>query len=456
MLITTFLQVIIYRKSSIQLLVEQDEEGMIHSLLGSLPELIDGESQSLPDAPTIYGTSDNINGDAHFPVSKSRFPDGNGCAVISDDVGDLYQGNDSHQRTGALLARTDDVYLGTSCSPDSADPRIGTGAGISTGTEHDAHSSNVDKGLATDGNPDTTTCSTVSSRTELATNLDKPEGIEIPTYQEKMIWGKSNIFRSPTISPQVPSPSGDSISPTHQFIHNDLLPEASPRSPESATISGPACVDHHMSPILEPTEAQSRPPTPNNSVSRHSAPSHRSKLHRIKPLPLSLPDLLRQADGLLNTYPPSHPDLRVHEIMGKDSVVQTWHAPIISDARDMPMDKWESGDYLESLVNSEDIVISSPPPSPVLRPRLHDTKYSPSSNWNGKGLLSLRQVGLRLGLLTPSERRLVLAGALVVVIIAVALKYNKLPKGLEMCVFWKDQRRLVSMILTFWGRAPWS
>ena len=434
---------------------------MIHSLLGALPELIDGEP--VMNAPT-YATAESVNGDAPLPVSEDQQPDGDVCVL--DDLGDLHQGNDSHQRTDAPLARTHGAHSVMLGARESTDTDNGARTGIPADAEHDVHSPNVDANLTSDLNTTITACSSASPGTETndSDGMDAEEN-EISTLHRRTDVGKSNTFttsvlRLSTVSLGPRSSSNDS-GPTDRSPQKDPLLAAPPTHQPVTTSQSPrsaSYVDHDVSPVLpscNPTEAKNLLPTSNKSVLQHSPPPHRGKqLHRNKAPPLSLPYLLRQADALLTTYPPSHPALRVREIMGKDSVVQTWHAPMITNTRDTSVDEWESDDYLQSLVNSENIVVPTPPSSPVLRPRF--PKYASTSRWNGKGVLGLRQVGLRMGLLTPLERRLLLAGVLLVIGVAVVLKYNKLPKCLESWMLWQNQRRLASSISTFWGRAPWS
>lgn len=413
---------------------------MIHSLLGALPELIDGEL--VMNAPT-YGTAESVNGGARLPVSENQQLDEDGCTALAlNDVGDLHQGNDSHQRTDAPLARTHDTHSDMLGTRESTNTNNGSRTGIPADAEHNVHCSNVDASLTSDPNTTITACSSASPGTELTNDsgeIDAGE-IEISTLHRRLS----------TVSLGLRSSSGDSLSPIDQSPHNDPLPAASTIHQPVTTSQSPrsAYVDHGVS-LCDLTEAKNFPPTSDKSALQHSAPPHRGK-----PLPLSLPYLLRQADALLTIYPPSHPALRVHEIMGEDSVVQTWDAPTITNSRDTSVDEWESDDHLQSLVNSENVVVPTPPPSPVLRPCF--PKYDSTSRWNGKRVLGLRQAGFRMGLLTSLERRLMLAGVLLVIGVAVALKYNKLPKCLDSWMLWQSQRRLASSILTFWGRAPWS
>ncbi|KAL4079648.1 rab-GTPase-TBC domain-containing protein [Scleroderma citrinum] len=409
--------VILYRKPSIQRLVEQDEEGMIHSLLGALPELVDGEPEFL-DTLT-YGTTEGVDGDARLPVSDDHEPDGSLCtASVLDDAGDLHQGTDSHQRTSESLARTNDSHSAMSNVRISDDVNNGTCTGMPANTE-EVQSPTMGTNLISDYDSIVTACSPLSRGTELTNDSDET--------------------------------NTDGFDVLHQRTKIDPLLEATLENRQS-TPQPCSRDEYHVS--TELTEAATRPSTP-KKIAPQQYSSYRSKHpHRKKPPPISLPYLLRQADALLTSYPPSHSALRVHEIMGKDSVVHTWRAPMIAKTRDTSVDKWVSDDYLQSLVNSQDIVVPTPPPSPIHHPRYSDKKYAPK--WFSKGALSMGRVGLRMGLFTPLERRLLLVGALLVVGVALALKYNRLPRSLESWVLFQPPRGLVSSILTMWGRVPWS
>ena len=219
---------------------------------------------------------------------------------------------------------------------------------------------------------------------------------------------------------------------------------------------------HSSSDLTRPSPIQSS--TVENGPISHLGKPAPSK-SRAKQVPLSLTYLLRQADDLLTAYPPSHPSLRVTEILGPDSAMRTWRPlPISTKARDAVPEKQPyhcTDDYLETLVNSSCIVIPSPPPSPPPGPRLPVKKAKASPRTLSKALLDPRRIGLRLGALTSAERRVLFMGALFVVGAAMALKSGKVSyvdgivkanggDGLKR--LWSGKWTLVSSMVAAWGR----
>jgi hypothetical protein len=143
----------------------------------------------------------------------------------------------------------------------------------------------------------------------------------------------------------------------------------------------------------------------------------------------------------------------------------TWHPPPLrTEANDEVPGKApynQTDDYLESLVNSPHIVIPSPPPSPLLNPRLPEKKLKVPSRSVARRLLNPHRIGLRLGALTPAERRVLLLGALFVVGAAIALKSARMPGASSVAKasggdalkrLWQGKWTLISSAVAAWGR----
>ena len=151
-----------------------------------------------------------------------------------------------------------------------------------------------------------------------------------------------------------------------------------------------------------------------------SVPSVKSSQARI-----SLPSLLTHAAQLLEAYPPSLPELHVKDILGPKSAAHTWRPPPrenvfsvqFDNERDNEVESWVGGpDVVLPFVENEDIEGS-------------ETKRKTKSR---KGPVTQRRrpfllhgIRLRLGVLTPTERRVLLVGALVVVGLAITLRQNR-------------------------------
>ncbi|KIM91331.1 hypothetical protein PILCRDRAFT_810596 [Piloderma croceum F 1598] len=83
-------------------------------------------------------------------------------------------------------------------------------------------------------------------------------------------------------------------------------------SEEEGTLNSSHTLTHSLSPS----------PSPSPSPTRPTSPSPFTRPKRAPKIPLTA--LLTHADELYATYPPSHPSLRLSEIMGPQSVVFTW------------------------------------------------------------------------------------------------------------------------------------
>ncbi|KAH7887088.1 rab-GTPase-TBC domain-containing protein [Phlebopus sp. FC_14] len=446
---------VLYRKPSIYLLAERDEEGMIHSLLGALPELVDSEHDS------VFETRHDEEGDeTDLEITDGEHPgsmapaDGNSlleppirsnhdegaCLAINSDqpsqLVNLMNGNTnatpgitgsndeaSHPNKDTLEAR-DTTNYGTQQNQNCSDERSGSRRSMDISQDTNSSSSSPGEPSCAPAVRDLSTESPVT-----------PEG----TSTDSATSGETGAETRFQIDVSDPCPSP--ILPTQP------RPSLSSRRSSSRISSNPSCDAPRPTPSV---------PSPSPSPRKRSPSKYRNA-------PLSLPHLLRQTDALLAAYPPSHPSLRVRQTMGPDSVVWTWREPNLSQIpTETPHE--QSDDYLESLVNSSHIVLPTPPPSPPPSPPLPDKKLKPWRPSKAKALLSPRKIRLSLGALTPTERKVLFVGALLVVGAAIALKTGKIPRtgevgngkgdaGEGLNRLWHGRWwSVVSSVVSAWGR----
>ncbi|KAI9569899.1 rab-GTPase-TBC domain-containing protein [Boletus coccyginus] len=430
---------ILHRKPSVYLLAEQDEDGMIHSLLGGMPELVDVE-------PEFYHTGNNEGTVTEVDrVAEAGMVSGRSIAVSRSNGGageDEGRSAEDIDRILRILRKDTQTRVSR---------KILKRAGrkpIQCPVPSDVAQSN-DTLLANNLN-----ASTEPNSPPKVTNQNRVGGPDSSTLE---------------LAASIPLPDSRPASP---------IPLSGPSSPVQSTtplVQEATSVDHHTS---APSTSDHVPPHSHSSSdpTRSSPPiksfavengpmSHFDKSapskSRAKQVPLSLPYLLRQADDLLTAYPSSHPSLRVTEILGPDSAMRTWRPlPISTVPEKLPYHYTD--DYLETLVNSSCIVIPSPPPSPPPGPRLPVKKAKVSPRALTKALLDPRRIGLRrLGALTSAERRVLFVGALFVVGAAMALKSGKISYvdgivkangGDGVKRLWNGKWTLVSSMVAAWGR----
>ena len=417
---------------------------MVHSLLGGIPELVDTVPESINTAniDLVQGTVTEVDRVADNETTGGNFGSSGG-------------GPDSHDRLHSESAD------GTSMLPNiseqtrvSHEDTMGCEDGLDQSTVSSDAVPGSDTPPADSSNPNTK--SALFPETIDHSFVDGPHALT-PELAASVPLPDSRPA-SPIPFPEHSSPA-QSTTPLFQEVgsieHRSPSPSAYSLVPSRsrATSLDTTCPSSPMQPF-----------TIANEPTSHSGKSVPSKL-RNKPAPLSLAYLLHQADVLLTTYPPSHPSLHVAEIMGPDSAMRTWRPlPISTKVRDaIPEEQpyCETDDYLETLVNSSHIVIPSPPPSPLLGPRLPARKGKLSPRAASKALFDPRRITLRLGALTSAERRVLFIGALLVVGAAMALKSSKVScvdsivKGSEgdgLKRAWNGKWTIVSSVVAAWGR----
>lgn len=280
------------RKEEVRVLVEEDEDGMIHSLLSSLPALID----------------------EHEPLSISK--DASASSTLVEFSLDLpHLQND-----------------GTSIRPSS--PPLSTLV--------DSTDTSIDTTIVADPELD--------SIHSLAAEEMKGE-----------VNGLGRPKQSPVLLPDEP-PNNSNSSPVKAEVSVNVNGEATPikSSQEAIVITRRGSYETPSRPIT-PTKAILNGFPNNESLSSHAQTSPSTTVSTMRPVPptstesptLSLSSLLAHASHLQTLFPPSHPSLHLSEIMGPQSVVHTW-SENFSD--------WPSDDEAEKMVSRIDLVVYSSGP----------------------------------------------------------------------------------------------
>lgn len=391
---------------------------MIHSLLGGIPELVDAE-------PEFYDTGNNEGAATEVDRAVEDETVSAESAAISSHISEH-----THVASDTLAGNEDELVQSTAPSD------VAQGGDTFQANSSNPSAEAIPVPKATEESVDGPHGSTL----ELAASIPLPDS---PPASPIPFPGPSSVVLSSTPLPQ------EATFVDHHSASPSIPDHALSRSPSSSDLTRPS---------IQSSTVANRPTS--QAVKTVSSKS------RTKPPPLSLTYLLRQADDLLTAYPPSHPSLHVIEILGPDSAMRTWRPlPISTKARDAVPEKMPynyTDEYLETLVNSSYIVTPSPPPSPSLGPRrlaAKKTKVSPKAL--SKALFDPRRIGMRLGALTPAERRMLFMGALLVVGAAMALKSGRVPcvggivktsggDGLKR--LWNGRRTLISSVVAAWGR----
>ncbi|KAF9235542.1 rab-GTPase-TBC domain-containing protein [Melanogaster broomeanus] len=433
---------VLHRKPSVYLLAEQDEEGMIHSLLGRLPELVDAEPEfigveAVDDNTSarnghcgveLYHTSEersvagSVNARSSLDCDAQTYPDMSmqqspGDRVVAQ-AGELTPSDRMDVHVIPWKSRIKDIMTITEGGGENINPSV------SRVVQHDHdHPSESSRSSSREATGDDSAGVPLQESSPLALDSQLLSPPRAGSHPLSVQW-TSSLQEDTTIV----NSSDPSVSKPHSLSSAPPSPSRTHSRSSSSHPTRPSSPEHPSVISNKPTTRSFHSPPPNSRL-------------RSKPTPLSLPCLLRQADVLLAAYPPSHPSVRVNEITGPDSAMRTWHAPPISTistkATDAAPDQApynETDDYFESLVNSSRI-----------------KKFRDQPRAAGKGLLNPRRIGLRLGALTPAERRLLLAGALLVVGAAIALKMpGSGSEGLKR--LWNGKWSLISSAVAAWRR----
>lgn len=204
--------------------------------------------------------------------------------------------------------------------------------------------------------------------------------------------------------------------------------------PSETLIDGTAQINADID-FVQPSQPQLVPPHP-PFLSRPTSPtslgtsrsssriaSRSPSLPPQKSRPISLPSLLTRAAQLLEAYPPTLPELRVKDILGPKSVVHTWRPP--QDRLSTSCDAERDNDA-ESWVGSPDVVVPFVEDEDIEESESErKTKSRNGPITRHRRLVLLHRLRLRFGLLTLTEKRILLLGAVAAVGLAVALRQNR-------------------------------
>ncbi|KAG2343019.1 hypothetical protein BDR05DRAFT_948435 [Suillus weaverae] len=355
--------VILVRKPDVLQLAIEDEDGMIHSVLNALPSLSD-DSETTSDVPS-----------------------------------------DQHARSGSL-------------------------------DEEDMVTFNTEEAKRLSDAPDENTSNELSiGQHQMIEQKPVPclteNGASKNITEDQVVRGESNVAADA-------GNSAENCAIQRSDDSRFALFSAQPQETEEC----PAIIDNTTeidtaTDFVQPSQPQLVPPHPpflsrptsptslrtSRSSSRTASRSPSSPPPKSCRPPISLPSLLTHAAQLLDAYPPTLPELRVKDILGPKSVVHTWRPP--QDGLSTQCDN-ERDDDAESWVGGPDVVV----------PFIEDEDIRESENerkmksrkdlvTRHRGLVLLHSLRLRFGLLTLTEKRILLLGAVAAVGLAVALRQNR-------------------------------
>ncbi|KIJ14696.1 hypothetical protein PAXINDRAFT_134621, partial [Paxillus involutus ATCC 200175] len=319
---------VLQRKPSVYLLAEQDEEGMIHSLLGRLPELVDGPSFN--DVEAVDKRNPTINGRLEVEVdhtSEDKMAAGSAGARSSLD-GDVqvYPDMSTPRSPGDGVIAQDGKLVtsdGVECTHIPQD------------TSDSAHKLPRDNGGSLETSEMDEGAHVLENPTRLLSNEDshQPErSSSAPTWPSESTDEDAAGISLDESRPSIPNPLADSRPPSPQpslrhpspvqstlSLQKDatVIDSPGPSAPNTHPLSSSSPSPSHSrthsrsssshSTRSSPSEHSSTTTDPCPSQSSHSpsldGPSAPSKpWSRSKPAPISLPHLLRQTDALLASY----------------------------------------------------------------------------------------------------------------------------------------------------------
>ncbi|KXN84909.1 TBC1 domain family member 20 [Leucoagaricus sp. SymC.cos] len=328
--------IIIARKEEVRKLVEEDEDGMIHSLLSSLPELTDepDEPSSAP-TPTPAPTSplSPIRLTPTMPVSTSP--------STPTTVGHDEHASDHPEHTPDTLP----LLAPTPTPKDGDEPQEQEQLQVNGVPVHSSSSRSSSRSpslLVSRLSMDDTETTIVVSE-DLSTTPTSPEEVTNPPESDLTLVdseladeekvggvaagiGDGDARAGTPTTPTFMNTEGGSLPPTHPFVDSHLDGDPLPNSTKNTN---------------EDTNNQNLTTPPTNPPSPFPSPlSHPHKL--------SLPILLQTASTLFQTYPPTHPSLYLSQIMGPQSVVHTWSEKF---------EEWVGDDDAERMVLRPDLVV---------------------------------------------------------------------------------------------------
>ncbi|KAG2081737.1 rab-GTPase-TBC domain-containing protein [Suillus discolor] len=351
--------VILVRKPDVLRLAEEEEDGMIHSVLNALPSLSDDS-----------GTANDVPSDQH---TRSASPDEEDTVTFNTEemrqLSDIPDENTSHE-----LSIEQHQMIEEKPVPCLAE----NGA-----------SQNITDGEVVHGETDVTTDAGHSADTWSIQPSDDSHPTLFSVQPPAMISLETLVDNTAEINTDI-RPS-----------QPQLLP---PNPPSLSRPTSPTSLRKSRSSSCTASRSSSLPPKKS-----------------CRP-PISLTSLLTHAAQLLETYPPTLPELRVKDILGPKSVVHTWRPPQNSFSTQCDN---ERDDDVESWVGSPDVVVPFIEDEDIESENERKTKSHKGPVPRHRKLVLFHRLRLRFGLLTPTEKRILLLGAIAAVGLAVALRQNR-------------------------------
>lgn len=286
------------------MLVEEDEDGMIHSLLSSLPPLIDENE----------------------PASKSS------SASPELSLDSLYPQRD-----------------GISVRPSSP----------SLSTPMDSTEISIDATIIAESELDSILVADAETHQKLCSSLSVLDLTLVDSYPTEIAFGmKEDIdeHMRPAKQDSVPLPDGSlgdsDSSQAEAAVGANVNGETTSHLPQEAIEpdrqGNRGTIDRQAKPMKTNLTGSSS----KESLSSHVQPSPSTAEPAVptstEPPILSLSSLLAHASHLQTVFPPSHPSLHLSKIMGPQSVVHTWSENF---------GDWPSDDEVEKMVSRMDLIV---------------------------------------------------------------------------------------------------
>jgi hypothetical protein len=263
---------------------EEGDDGMVHSLLSSLPKLLDADGpgepvDSVSSIPALDAAEQNLRSSNPDHESAVHELD---CSVLLPILKNDHDVKGwSAQET--KLDRSSNVPCDAAGAVDIDHLSVNNDVGS---TEKDGLASTGDPSAASENNMVTGSHPSIEFPSA-SENTWKPDGITLDNDAAEN--------RSDSLSmPRSPSRDGKSSAPNGVDINND-----------------------EKVPFVNAVH----PPTPTGLPQLGEDEQRNYSRHQRT---IFLTDLLRQADALYAEFPPSHPDLHLSSIMGPQSVIFTW------------------------------------------------------------------------------------------------------------------------------------
>jgi hypothetical protein len=373
---TDRVKIILSRKEEVLHLEEEGEEGMIHSLLSSFPNIADDaldEEEGVAEISPLHEDAINELDNTFFKeeLLQTAAPDGQVDRDFDPFLDRARTESEQHERPannqeqGLVLEEgvankppplyEDDInntfkeeLLQTAAPPDRhVDRDFGS-------TEHERPASNQEQGLDSDK-----VLQSDHNDDEVRTARSSPNMSENSAEHRNHGSTIDEHILDTVEDPEVPAGDPTSVNPSLITVKleddDEILPECS------------VCP---------------------------------------KMTKLFLTDLLKHADTLYNTFPPSHPDLSLSSIMGPQSVIFTWSESFSS----LPSDN-----TAEAMVSRPELVVY-----PFIETQMKSKEWSESEEKTSKKTHRKRHK-LRKSPFSHMEKKTMVAGTVIVLGVAMAI-----------------------------------